>query len=638
VTIDRPTILYVLHDKRSPVPDWLRASFYDTGDEIGIDHPGLERLNYDVKIGVGPGVSIDDTLSIWRRDVPTAGTVTLGAIRMGGERHNMYGIVAVPLGLPERNDDFAGSTDHPSRGSTAIAAGPGGELSIAGAIEQPGDNDAFSFQWTGGLAQVVCQSSPYATLDPVVKVFDGNETLVGYAQADRKHAQDASVLMNLPAGPYYAIVAGSDEPGEVGYYRLAITPATGEVLPHIPPSPSLALNAEAKANGIDFSWNALPHAESYTLEKSIDAVSFRSIATTNTTSAVDSDIVRGRPCIYRVCANIDGERAASAPLQVHARPTAVSHLQTFGLSPTSIVVDWHDVAGETGYRIDRSTDGKKYGTIATLSQNDCGYRDESVEPGNKYFYRVATLVGRSKAAQSARVAALSGVGGLSAKRDEAGVALKWQPGYPHERVALERAIGCGQFTPIALLNRDTGNFVDKPADLTEKLRYRIVAVEDGKDLNHVKSGKVETIRLPDAIDADYFALRFNGKIRIKKPDRYTFYLDSDDGSRLFIDGAVVVDNDGRHPHQKVSGEINLAAGLHELELHYFEYFGHNVLNLSWSRAGTQETRVPASVLSSVIYQYYKGDWSYLPFNKAIAMSDVVTLRVPSPKDGSENEK
>jgi PA14 domain len=115
--------------------------------------------------------------------------------------------------------------------------------------------------------------------------------------------------------------------------------------------------------------------------------------------------------------------------------------------------------------------------------------------------------------------------------------------------------------------------------------------------------------LPEGIDEDYFGLRFTGKIRIKKPDRYTSYLDSDDGSRLCIDGAVVVDNDGRHAHQKMSGEVDLTAGIHDLEPHYFEYFGYNVLSLSWSRPGVQEIRVPASVLPSLTYQYYKGDWS-----------------------------
>jgi hypothetical protein len=93
---------------------------------------------------------------------------------------------------------------------------------------------------------------------------------------------------------------------------------------------------------------------------------------------------------------------------------------------------------------------------------------------------------------------------------------------------------------------------------------------------------------------------------------------------------MIIDNDGRHTRQKRPGSVELMAGLHDLERHYFEYFGSNVLNLYWSPPGAKESRIPTGLLSSMKYQYYKGDWSYLPFNDTIAMSDVVTVRVPKP--------
>ena len=45
---------------------------------------------------------------------------------------------------------------------------------------------------------------------------------------------------------------------------------------------------------------------------------------------------------------------------------------------------------------------------------------------------------------------------------------------------------------------------------------------------------------------DQFALRFEGALSIDAEGEYTFWLKSDDGSRLTIDGKVVVDNDGIH--------------------------------------------------------------------------------------------
>jgi PA14 domain-containing protein len=155
-------------------------------------------------------------------------------------------------------------------------------------------------------------------------------------------------------------------------------------------------------------------------------------------------------------------------------------------------------------------------------------------------------------------------------------------------------------------------------------------VEDPKHLENVRSGNVDEIKLPPGLDDDYFALRYTGKIEIEKADRYTFFLDSDDGSLLLIDGTVVVNNDGRHTRKKLSGSIDLTAGSHDIEVHYFEYFGFNVLNLSWARPGSKESMVPASALSSLKYYYYKGDWSYLPFNDTIATSEVVAVRLPKP--------
>ena len=44
--------------------------------------------------------------------------------------------------------------------------------------------------------------------------------------------------------------------------------------------------------------------------------------------------------------------------------------------------------------------------------------------------------------------------------------------------------------------------------------------------------------------ADTFASRHTGFLKIRKAGKYTFYLSSDDGSKLWIDGALVIDNDG----------------------------------------------------------------------------------------------
>lgn len=81
---------------------------------------------------------------------------------------------------------------------------------------------------------------------------------------------------------------------------------------------------------------------------------------------------------------------------------------------------------------------------------------------------------------------------------------------------------------------------------------------------------------------DNFALRFTANLRINKPGRHRFWIKSDDGSRLLIDGKVVADNDGIHPATEKKAEVNLSKGVHAIELQYFEGSGQVELSLAAS--------------------------------------------------------
>src|SRR6185503_6145871 len=51
-------------------------------------------------------------------------------------------------------------------------------------------------------------------------------------------------------------------------------------------------------------------------------------------------------------------------------------------------------------------------------------------------------------------------------------------------------------------------------------------------------------------------------VRVDKAGKTTFWTQSDDGSRLVLDGKVVVDNGGDHPMTEKSGSAELTAGDH----------------------------------------------------------------------------
>lgn len=93
-----------------------------------------------------------------------------------------------------------------------------------------------------------------------------------------------------------------------------------------------------------------------------------------------------------------------------------------------------------------------------------------------------------------------------------------------------------------------------------------------------------------------FALRFRGFVRVPKDGVYRFWVESDDGSRLWIGDTLVVMNDGLHGAREESGQIALAGGLHPIVVGMFQQSGDLALNVSYSGAGIARQPIPASAL------------------------------------------
>lgn len=96
---------------------------------------------------------------------------------------------------------------------------------------------------------------------------------------------------------------------------------------------------------------------------------------------------------------------------------------------------------------------------------------------------------------------------------------------------------------------------------------------------------------------DHFAVHWTGVIRIATEGVYRFTLDSDDGSRLRIDGKLAVDNGGLHGMgERDGGSVVLKAGDHPLVLDYFENERGAGCILMWTPPGDGKAVVPAEVL------------------------------------------
>ncbi|WP_211324172.1 DUF7507 domain-containing protein [Echinicola strongylocentroti] len=99
----------------------------------------------------------------------------------------------------------------------------------------------------------------------------------------------------------------------------------------------------------------------------------------------------------------------------------------------------------------------------------------------------------------------------------------------------------------------------------------------------------------DPSDSETYAIRYTGFIAIEEADTYTFELQSDDGSGLYIDGELVVSNDGVGPSQNANGTIYLGEGYHRIEMLYYNNGGGGSLDLRYENSSFGKTSVPFSV-------------------------------------------
>lgn len=92
-----------------------------------------------------------------------------------------------------------------------------------------------------------------------------------------------------------------------------------------------------------------------------------------------------------------------------------------------------------------------------------------------------------------------------------------------------------------------------------------------------------------------YAYVFETMIDLPYDGSYTFYLYSDDGSKLYIDGNLIVNNDGSHSAEWREGSTDqntVKKGLHALKIEYFQGATKHVLNVMYSHSLIPRTQVP----------------------------------------------
>jgi len=87
---------------------------------------------------------------------------------------------------------------------------------------------------------------------------------------------------------------------------------------------------------------------------------------------------------------------------------------------------------------------------------------------------------------------------------------------------------------------------------------------------------------PELAQADEFSVRWVARLHIAERGTYTFYLTSDDGSRLFVDGKLIVDNWEDHAERTRDAALELEPGAHKLRVEYYDHVAVAMVRLEWS--------------------------------------------------------
>jgi len=129
---------------------------------------------------------------------------------------------------------------------------------------------------------------------------------------------------------------------------------------------------------------------------------------------------------------------------------------------------------------------------------------------------------------------------------------------------------------------------------------------------------------PDpAIPVDHFSARWTGQVLAPTGGTYTFATNSDDGSRLWVNGQLVVNQWSDHAPTEASGTIMLAAGQrYSIVMESYENTGGALAQLRWTEPGGSDAIIPQADLFSttaggtptVRWTVYDGQTPLLDFN------------------------
>ncbi len=138
--------------------------------------------------------------------------------------------------------------------------------------------------------------------------------------------------------------------------------------------------------------------------------------------------------------------------------------------------------------------------------------------------------------------------------------------------------------------------------LHEGLKYKVIRgnfteLAQIDTLPAADSGSTKTINITGfKSEKTNFGVIYQGFVRIDAGGNYNLGLTSDDGSQLYLDNQLVVDNDGKHAIANKNTVVPLQKGYHQIKIKYFDAGATAALRVYLNLAGKPQAELPPDIL------------------------------------------
>lgn len=342
-----------------------------------------------------------------------------------------------------------------------------------------------------GGASAETNSGSGAFIAKYVRLVRSGNSFSGYVKTNAGDAWTLVTTQTVTMGStvYIGLASTAHSDGAVNYARFENVVLTGALSNANAAAPTLnaltapiglAVTATA-ANSVSLSWTDGAGESGYTIERSTDNVIFTTAGATaaNLTTFVDPGRTAALQHFYRVRANGSGGTVSvpSTTVSTVTRSAAVANFTLSTWTTTQIILDWRDTIGETGYRVERSTNGTTWTTLTALAANVPSFTNSGLAANTQYFYRVVTLDASGDAAISPvlnRLTQLPAVTTLSVvSQTSSSVTLSWSNLTGETVYVVQRSTDGTTFTTVATLGADVTTYSNSGLSPFTKYVYRV---------------------------------------------------------------------------------------------------------------------------------------------------------------------